>query len=64
MGTDDPANPQDGEGPQRRVWLDPFLIEEHEVTNLQFQLFTNITHYATEVHTQAARVLKTTIFAF
>ncbi|XP_058259762.1 formylglycine-generating enzyme isoform X2 [Hemibagrus wyckioides] len=48
MGTDDPGIPQDGEGPQRRVWLDPYYIEEHEVTNLQFQLFTNITHHLTE----------------
>lgn len=48
MGTDDPGIPQDGEGPQRRVWLDPFYIDEHEVTNLQFQLFTNTTHHVTE----------------
>ncbi|KAF5888326.1 sulfatase-modifying factor 1, partial [Clarias magur] len=48
MGTDDPGVPQDGEGPQRRVWVDPFHIDEHEVTNLQFQYFTNITHHVTE----------------
>lgn len=50
MGTDDPGIPQDGEGPQRRVWVDPFYIEEHEVTNQQFQHFTNQTGYITEVH--------------
>jgi len=49
MGTDDPGIPQDGEGPQRRVRLDPFYIEEHEVTNKQFQHFTNQTGYITEV---------------
>ncbi|XP_072539176.1 formylglycine-generating enzyme isoform X2 [Salminus brasiliensis] len=48
MGTDDPGIPQDGEGPQRRVWLDPFHIEEHEVTNKQFQHFINQTGYVTE----------------
>ncbi|XP_030632925.1 formylglycine-generating enzyme [Chanos chanos] len=48
MGTDDPAIPQDGEGPQRRVWLDPFYIEEHEVTNEQFQSFVNQTGFITE----------------
>lgn len=49
MGTDDPGIPPDGEGPQRRIWLDPFYIEEHEVTNLQFQSFINNTHHVTEV---------------
>ncbi|XP_065128674.1 formylglycine-generating enzyme isoform X1 [Paramisgurnus dabryanus] len=48
MGTDDPGIPQDGEGPQRRVWLDSFYIEEHEVTNQQFQYFVNQTGYITE----------------
>lgn len=60
MGTDEPGIPQDGEGPQRKVWLDPFYIEEHEVTNQQFQHFTNQTGYITEVthtHTLTYRVL-------
>ncbi|XP_066521991.1 formylglycine-generating enzyme isoform X2 [Hoplias malabaricus] len=48
MGTDDPGIPQDGESPQRKVWLDPFYIEEHEVTNKQFQHFVNQTGHATE----------------
>uniref|UniRef100_A0A4W4FBR9 Sulfatase-modifying factor enzyme-like domain-containing protein n=2 Tax=Electrophorus electricus TaxID=8005 RepID=A0A4W4FBR9_ELEEL len=48
MGTDDPGIPQDGEGPQRRVWIDPFYVEEHEVTNKQFQSFVNQTGYVTE----------------
>lgn len=50
MGTDDPGIPQDGEGPQRRVCVDPFNIEEHEVTNQQFQHFINRTGYITEVN--------------
>lgn len=50
MGTDDPGIPQDGERPQRRVRLDPFYIEVHEVTNQQFQHFTNQTGFITEVN--------------
>ncbi|XP_041946680.1 formylglycine-generating enzyme [Alosa sapidissima] len=48
MGTDNPSIPPDGEGPQRRVWVDSFLMEEHEVTNQQFQHFINQTGYVTE----------------
>lgn len=48
MGTDDPVIKPDGEGPQRRVWVDSFYIEEHEVTNRQFQRFVNQTSYITE----------------
>lgn len=49
MGTDNPGIPPDGEGPQRRVWLDAFYMEEHEVTNQQFLHFVNQTGYITEV---------------
>ncbi|KAL2091470.1 hypothetical protein ACEWY4_013733 [Coilia grayii] len=48
MGTDNPGIPPDGEGPQRRVWVDSFYIEQHEVTNRQFQHFVNQTLYVTE----------------
>lgn len=48
MGTDNPGIPPDGEGPQRRVWVDAFFMEEHEVTNQQFQHFINQTGYVTE----------------
>ncbi|XP_007254316.3 formylglycine-generating enzyme [Astyanax mexicanus] len=48
MGTDGPGIPQDGEAPQRRVWIDTFLIEEHEVNNKQFQRFINQTGHITE----------------
>ena len=36
MGTDEPGIPPDGEGPQRPVVLDPFLMDTQEVSNLQF----------------------------
>ena len=49
MGTDDPGIPPDGEGPQRRVWVDSVYMEEHEVTNQQFQHFVNQSGYVTEV---------------
>uniref|UniRef100_A0AAY4C3K0 Sulfatase-modifying factor enzyme-like domain-containing protein n=1 Tax=Denticeps clupeoides TaxID=299321 RepID=A0AAY4C3K0_9TELE len=48
MGTDEPAIPQDGEGPQRKVWVDSFNMEQHEVTNKQFQQFVTQTGYITE----------------
>ncbi|CAL8382505.1 unnamed protein product [Boreogadus saida] len=35
MGTDEPGIPPDGEGPQRPVVLDPFLMDTQEVSNLQ-----------------------------
>uniref|UniRef100_A0A8C9SNH7 Formylglycine-generating enzyme n=1 Tax=Scleropages formosus TaxID=113540 RepID=A0A8C9SNH7_SCLFO len=48
MGTDNPGIPQDGEGPQRRVHLDAFYMDIHEVRNLDFQKFVNATGYVTE----------------
>uniref|UniRef100_A0A4W5KQQ8 Formylglycine-generating enzyme n=1 Tax=Hucho hucho TaxID=62062 RepID=A0A4W5KQQ8_9TELE len=48
MGTDNPGIPQDGEGPQRRVHLDPFYMDAHEVSNRHFQSFINATGYITE----------------
>lgn len=49
MGTDNPGIPPDGEGPQRRVHLDPFYMDIHEVSNSQFQDFINSTGFITEV---------------
>lgn len=49
MGTDDPAIPADGEGPQRLVHVDSFYMDIQEVTNQQFQSFVNATGYITEV---------------
>lgn len=48
MGTDNPGIPPDGEGPQRQVHVDPFFMDIHEVSNHQFQSFTNATGYITE----------------
>ncbi|NP_001290992.1 formylglycine-generating enzyme precursor [Esox lucius] len=48
MGTDDPGIPPDGESPQRKVHLNHFYMDVHEVSNHQFQSFTNATGYVTE----------------
>ncbi|XP_033939016.1 formylglycine-generating enzyme [Pseudochaenichthys georgianus] len=48
MGTDNPAIPADGEGPQRPVHVDSFYMEIQEVTNQQFQGFVNATGFITE----------------
>jgi formylglycine-generating enzyme required for sulfatase activity len=49
MGTeDDEGFPQDGEGPIRQVTLDPFYMDIHPVTNVQFLEFTQRTQYRTD----------------
>jgi formylglycine-generating enzyme required for sulfatase activity len=49
MGTEDEEGfPQDGEGPIRRVTLDPFYMDIHPVTNGQFREFTQKTQYRTD----------------
>jgi len=49
MGTDDNLGPVgDGEGPARKVTLDSFWIDKTEVSNRQFALFVEQTHYVTE----------------
>jgi formylglycine-generating enzyme len=49
MGTDsEEAFPQDGEGPVRRVPLDPFYIDKFAVTNQQFTEFVRASAYQTE----------------
>ncbi|XP_014893091.1 formylglycine-generating enzyme [Poecilia latipinna] len=48
MGTDDPGIPQDGEAPQRPVYVDSFYMDVLEVTTQQFQSFIKATGYVTE----------------
>ena len=49
MGTDDRAGyPADGEGPARRVTLDPFWIDPLAVTNAGFAEFVDATAYVTD----------------
>ncbi|WP_246050008.1 formylglycine-generating enzyme family protein [Aquibacillus sediminis] len=49
MGTDYKyAFPDDGEGPIRKVYVDPFYMDPCNVTNKQFQAFVEDTGYKTE----------------
>ena len=49
MGTDTSEGfPADGEGPVRKVRVDPFSISAYAVTNAQFQQFVADTGYVTE----------------
>lgn len=49
MGTESPeAFPADGEGPVRRVTVDPFFLDACAVTNQQFTAFSRSTGYVTE----------------
>ncbi|MGM7702755.1 formylglycine-generating enzyme family protein [Pseudalkalibacillus sp. Hm43] len=49
MGTDSKVGfPKDGEGPARKVVLDPFYVDVHAVSNEQFQQFITETGYITE----------------
>ncbi|MBB4932779.1 formylglycine-generating enzyme required for sulfatase activity [Lipingzhangella halophila] len=49
MGSaDNRAYPEDGEGPVRRVELDPFWISPTAVTNAEFTRFVDATGYQTE----------------
>ncbi len=49
MGTDsDEAFPADGEGPIRKVILDPFYMDRYPVTNRSFSEFIEATGYTTE----------------
>ena len=52
MGTEDRDGfPADGEGPVRRVTLDPFLIDRYPVRNREFARFVTATGYRTEAET-------------
>jgi sulfatase modifying factor 1 len=49
MGSVDPlAYPDDGEGPVRRVRLDPFSIDVCTVSNAEFARFVEATGHVTE----------------
>ncbi len=49
MGTEDKEGfPADGEGPIRKVKLDPFYMDQYAVTNEKFEQFVNETGYVTE----------------
>lgn len=49
MGTDDQEGfPADGEGPVRKVQVDPFYIDSHTVSNGEFDQFIKETGYQTE----------------
>ena len=49
MGTGDGQGfPQDGEGPVRRITLDPFYISAFATTNAEFSTFVEETGYETE----------------
>ncbi len=49
MGTNEPEGyPADGEGPVRRVRLDPFWIDPLAVSNARFAAFVEATQYVTE----------------
>ena len=49
MGSNKPIVPQDGEGPARKVSLDEYFIDKHEVSNAEFDIFVKDTGYVTEV---------------
>jgi formylglycine-generating enzyme len=49
MGNDGPsAYPGDGEGPPRRIRLDPFRIDRHALSNAEFAAFVEETDHVTE----------------
>lgn len=49
MGTNKPVFVADGEGPERKVTIDGFYLDKHEVSNAEFDLFVKSTGYKTEV---------------
>ena len=49
MGTDKPIIYTDGEHPARKVTINSFWLDVHEVSNAEFELFVNSTGYVTEV---------------
>ena len=49
MGTDQPILQKDGEGPAQFVQLNPFCIDQTEVSNIQFYQFVQETNYKTDV---------------
>ncbi|KAG8189550.1 hypothetical protein JTE90_008510 [Oedothorax gibbosus] len=51
MGTDKPVFVADGEGPSRKVTLDDFYLDIHEVSNEDFKVFVEKTGHVTEAET-------------
>lgn len=54
MGANDAPHPEDGEGPARRITVDPFSLAPLAVTNAQFARFIAETGYATVAERDAA----------
>lgn len=48
MGNDHPPHPQDGEKPSKYAYVDPFAMDQTEVTNQQFRTFVEDTGYVTD----------------
>ena len=49
MGTKDKEGyPEDGEGPPRKITVDPFYMDAHTVTNQEFSEFVQDSGYITE----------------
>ena len=47
MGADDGPHLEDGEGPVRNIWLNPFKISKTAVSNKEFKEFIDATGYKT-----------------
>ena len=47
MGADDGPHREDGEGPIRNIWLNPFKISKTAVSNKEFKEFIDATGYKT-----------------
>ncbi len=47
MGANDGPHPQDGEGPVREVFVDPFALAKYSVTYAEFSRFVQATSYVT-----------------
>ena len=49
FGSDDEhVYPNDGEGPARRISLEPILVDRHAVSNARFAAFVEATGYLTD----------------
>jgi sulfatase modifying factor 1 len=49
LGSDDHhVYPEDGEGPVRRISIDPILVDRHAVSNARFAAFVEATGYVTD----------------
>jgi formylglycine-generating enzyme required for sulfatase activity len=48
MGSTDSQHAEDGEGPERSVWVDKFRLSTTAVSNRDFRRFVNATGYVTD----------------